>query len=214
MGAILIVDDDPRLRQSFEKLLAAEGHTVWTAPDGETALDMVRANSPDAGHHGHPHARHERAGDLQGPPPDRAQAAGDHHDGLRHHRDGHRDHQAGGLRLRAQALRDPRYPGADRQGPGGGAFHALPGRPGHAPGPGVRRMPSSAKANPCRRSTRPSAGWPPPTPRCCIRGESGTGKELVARALYQHSLRIGQALPGHQLRGHPGDPAGERAVRL
>ncbi len=48
MGAILIVDDDPRLRQSFEKLLAAEGHTVWTAPDGETALNMVRAKSPDA----------------------------------------------------------------------------------------------------------------------------------------------------------------------
>ena len=47
MGAILIVDDDPRLRQSFEKLLAAEGHTVWTAPDGETALGLVKANSPD-----------------------------------------------------------------------------------------------------------------------------------------------------------------------
>ena len=47
MGAILIVDDDPRLRQSFEKLLAAEGHTVWTAPDGETALGQVKANSPD-----------------------------------------------------------------------------------------------------------------------------------------------------------------------
>jgi len=47
MGAILIVDDDPRLRQSFEKLLAAEGHTVWTAPDGETALSQVKANSPD-----------------------------------------------------------------------------------------------------------------------------------------------------------------------
>ena len=47
MGTILIVDDDPRLRQSFEKLLTAEGHTVWTAPDGETALNMVRANSPD-----------------------------------------------------------------------------------------------------------------------------------------------------------------------
>jgi DNA-binding NtrC family response regulator len=47
MGAILIVDDDLRLRQSFEKLLTAEGHTVWTAPDGETALAMVQAHSPD-----------------------------------------------------------------------------------------------------------------------------------------------------------------------
>ena len=47
MGTILIVDDDPRLRQSFEKLLTAEGHSVWTAPDGETALNMVQANHPD-----------------------------------------------------------------------------------------------------------------------------------------------------------------------
>ncbi len=47
MGAILIVDDDPRLRQSFDKLLTAEGHTVRTAPDGETALKMVQENSPD-----------------------------------------------------------------------------------------------------------------------------------------------------------------------
>ena len=47
MGAILIVDDDPRLRQSFDKLLTAEGHAVRTAPDGETALKMVQENSPD-----------------------------------------------------------------------------------------------------------------------------------------------------------------------
>ncbi len=47
-----------------------------------------------------------------------------------------------------------------------------------------------------------------------IRGESGTGKELVARAIYQHSLTVGQALFGHQLRGHSRDLAGVRAVRL
>ncbi|MGQ9689346.1 MAG: sigma-54-dependent transcriptional regulator [Desulfobaccales bacterium] len=47
MGAILIVDDDLRLRQSFEKLLTAEGHQVWTAPDGETALALVQAHSPE-----------------------------------------------------------------------------------------------------------------------------------------------------------------------
>jgi nitrogen regulation protein NR(I) len=47
MGAILIVDDDLRLRQSFDKLLTAEGHTVRTAADGETALGMVQADCPD-----------------------------------------------------------------------------------------------------------------------------------------------------------------------
>ena len=40
MGHILIVDDDPQLRQSFEKLLTAEGHRVRTAATGETALEM------------------------------------------------------------------------------------------------------------------------------------------------------------------------------
>jgi DNA-binding NtrC family response regulator len=47
MGTILIVDDDPRVRQSFEKLLTAEGHTVCTAADGETALTMVQSHAPD-----------------------------------------------------------------------------------------------------------------------------------------------------------------------
>jgi nitrogen regulation protein NR(I) len=47
MGHILIVDDDPQLRQSFEKLLYAEGHRVRTAATGETALEMVRSEVPD-----------------------------------------------------------------------------------------------------------------------------------------------------------------------
>ena len=47
MGTILIVDDDPQLRQSFEKLLADEGHTVQTAPTGEAGIAMVREFVPD-----------------------------------------------------------------------------------------------------------------------------------------------------------------------
>ncbi len=47
MGHILIVDDDPQLRQSFEKLLTEEGHRVRTAATGEAALEMVRAAPPD-----------------------------------------------------------------------------------------------------------------------------------------------------------------------
>jgi nitrogen regulation protein NR(I) len=47
MGHILIVDDDAQLRQSFEKLLTAEGHTVRTAASGEAALAAVRAVMPD-----------------------------------------------------------------------------------------------------------------------------------------------------------------------
>lgn len=47
MGEILIVDDDGQLRQSFDKLLTEEGHTVRTAPKGETAIAMIRECVPD-----------------------------------------------------------------------------------------------------------------------------------------------------------------------
>ena len=47
MGQILIVDDDDQLRQSFDKLLTEEGHAVQTAPAGETAIAMVRESVPD-----------------------------------------------------------------------------------------------------------------------------------------------------------------------
>lgn len=47
MGAILIVDDDPRLRHSFERLLSAEGHQVLSAATGEAALEMVQQRVPD-----------------------------------------------------------------------------------------------------------------------------------------------------------------------
>ena len=47
MNTILIIDDDDQLRKSFEKLLAEEGYTVETAASGETGLDMLRKNAPD-----------------------------------------------------------------------------------------------------------------------------------------------------------------------
>ncbi|MEW6137015.1 MAG: sigma-54 dependent transcriptional regulator [Thermodesulfobacteriota bacterium] len=47
MGTILIIDDDPQLRNSFEKLLIGEGHTVWTASTGEGGLEKVRSSLPD-----------------------------------------------------------------------------------------------------------------------------------------------------------------------
>lgn len=47
MSAILIVDDDPQLRQSFEKLLSGEGHTVKTASSGEAGLASVQKQVPD-----------------------------------------------------------------------------------------------------------------------------------------------------------------------
>ena len=47
MSTILIVDDDAQLRQSFEKLLSTEGHTVRTASSGEAGLGAVQKQAPD-----------------------------------------------------------------------------------------------------------------------------------------------------------------------
>jgi nitrogen regulation protein NR(I) len=47
LAAILIVDDDPQLRQSFDKLLSQEGHSVKIAASGEAGIAMVRAHQFD-----------------------------------------------------------------------------------------------------------------------------------------------------------------------
>lgn len=47
MESILIVDDDPDLRQSLRSFLEEEGFRVITAEDGKKALRMVKRKSPD-----------------------------------------------------------------------------------------------------------------------------------------------------------------------
>ncbi len=53
---------------------------------------------------------------------------------------------------------------------------------------------------------------PTPAP-VLITGESGTGKELVARTLHELSARGQGPVRRRELRGHPGDAAGERDLR-
>jgi len=45
---ILVVDDDPKVRQAVERALVFEGYAVRTAPDGETALASAAEDAPDA----------------------------------------------------------------------------------------------------------------------------------------------------------------------
>ncbi len=47
MDTILIVDDDPQLRQSFERLLTQDGYAVRTAASGEAALGVLRQHAFD-----------------------------------------------------------------------------------------------------------------------------------------------------------------------
>jgi nitrogen regulation protein NR(I) len=47
MGVILIIDDDYQIRQSFEKLLTEEAHEVLTASSGETGLSILNSVIPD-----------------------------------------------------------------------------------------------------------------------------------------------------------------------
>jgi two-component system phosphate regulon response regulator PhoB len=48
MGArILIVEDHPTMREAMRLVLEGEGFSIDEAPDGRTALAMVRADAPD-----------------------------------------------------------------------------------------------------------------------------------------------------------------------
>src|SRR5512147_531382 len=47
-GRVLVVDDEPMVRETLGQVLADEGYVVDLAVDGETALERVRAARPDA----------------------------------------------------------------------------------------------------------------------------------------------------------------------
>jgi DNA-binding response OmpR family regulator len=47
-GRVLVVDDEPMVRETLGQVLTDEGYVVDLAVDGETALERVHANRPDA----------------------------------------------------------------------------------------------------------------------------------------------------------------------
>lgn len=47
MATILIVDDEPILRQLFQRVLEHDGHQVLTAGNGREALEVMRRQVPD-----------------------------------------------------------------------------------------------------------------------------------------------------------------------
>src|SRR5689334_11953022 len=47
-GRVLVVDDEPMVRETLGQVLTEEGYVVDLAVDGETALERVNAARPDA----------------------------------------------------------------------------------------------------------------------------------------------------------------------
>jgi DNA-binding response OmpR family regulator len=47
VGVILVVDDDPGIRESVRRILTAEDHTVFTASDGYQGVLLTRREQPD-----------------------------------------------------------------------------------------------------------------------------------------------------------------------
>jgi nitrogen regulation protein NR(I) len=188
---ILIIDDDDSLRKSFEKLLNEEGYTVFSAPSGELGLKKVRENPPDVvvldmklpGMNGL--EVYKKINEFDPKLPVIIMTAfGTTETAIEATKLGAFDYilkpfdVPDMLTTISQAMESARFmrrpvnmtPVSDNT-----STEALIGR-------------SSAMQDVYKAIGRVS----PTDATVLIRGDSGTGKELVARALYQHSLRAGK----------------------
>ncbi len=191
MSNILIIDDDDPLRKSFEKLLNEEGYTVFSAPSGELGLKKVQENPPDVvvldmklpGMNGMEVYKKINAIDPKLPAIIMT-AFGTTETAIEATKLGAFDYilkpfdVPDMLTTISQAMESARFmrrPVNMNPAPDSTSGEALIGR-------------SSAMQEIYKAIGRVS----PTDATVLIRGESGTGKELVARALYQHSLRAGK----------------------
>jgi len=188
LAKIMIVDDDPQLRQSFERLLAAEGHTVKAAPTGEGGLDMVLQEAFDLvildvrlpGMNGLETFQAIRQADRKLPVIIMT-AYGTTETAIEATKMGAFDYVLKPfevpdiLMLIEQALRAGRFMRSRVE---------MDVSPETAPPDAI------VGKSPVMQEVYKAIGRVAPTDATVlIRGESGTGKELVARAIYQHSLR-------------------------
>jgi len=185
---ILIIDDDDQLRKSFEKLLTEEGYSVKSASSGEAGLSMVQKEVPDLvvldmrlpGINGFETFEfiHKIEPKL---PVIIMTAYGTTETAIEATKMGAFDYILKPfdipdmLNVIAQALEAGRFmrsPVNMNAVPEETSGEAIIGR------------------SPCMQDVYKAIGRVSSTEATVlIRGESGTGKELVARAIYQHSLR-------------------------
>ena len=190
-GTVLIIDDDPQLRISFEKLLLQEGYDVVSASSGETGLEVVRDQTPDLvitdirlpGMNGLEAFKAVR--EMQPKLPVIVMTAyGTTEMAIEATKLGAFDYVLKPfevpemLELIRQALETGRLM-RNRvrldESPESTAQEALVGR-----------------SAPMQELYKAIGRAAPTDATVLVRGESGTGKELVARALYQHSQRAAQ----------------------
>jgi len=188
LNTILVVDDDSQLRQSFKKILTKEGYTVKTASTGELGLEIVRESVPDLvimdvrlpGMHGLKALRavHEIESKL---PVIVMTAFGTTETAIEATKLGAFDYVLKPfeipdiLALIEQALEAGRFMRSRVE------ITAMPEK--------TSTDAIVGQSNPMQEMYKAIGRVAPTNATVLIRGESGTGKELVARALYQHSLR-------------------------
>ncbi len=191
MSEVLIVDDDDQLRNSFSKLLTEEGYTVRTAPSGEAGVAAVEEKNPDLvvmdvklpGISGlEAFAQIRRSATTL--PVIVMTAYGTTDTAIEATKLGAFDYIlkpfdiSAVLELIKQALEAGRLMRSKV---------TLGGEPADLSGNVL------IGRSPVMQEVYKSIGRVAQTDATVlIRGESGTGKELVARALYQHSLRAGK----------------------
>jgi len=188
LSTILIIDDDDQLRRSFERLLSEEGYSILSAPSGEAGLAIVQERMPDLvildmrlpGMNGFEtfKAIHARESKL---PVIIMTAYGTTETAIEATKMGAFDYILKPfdipdmLSVIAQALEAARFMRSPVD------INSTPDK--------YSREAIIGRSKPMQDLYKAIGRVSPTDATVLVRGESGTGKELVARAIYQHSLR-------------------------
>ena len=188
MSTILIIDDDDQLRRSFERLLTEEGYSVKNAPSGEAGVRIVHESVPDLvildmrlpGMNGLETfmALHEIEPKL---PVIIMTAYGTTETAIEATKMGAFDYV-----LKPFDIPDMLV--VIKQALEAGRFMRSPVDMNATPERAAREA-IIGRSKPMHEVYKAIGRVSPTDATVLIRGESGTGKELVARAIYQHSLR-------------------------
>jgi nitrogen regulation protein NR(I) len=188
MSTIIVIDDDDQLRKSFEKLLIEEGYVVESAASGEAGLKLVQEKVPDLvildvrlpGMNGletfqHIHKIEQKL------PVIIMTAFGTTETAIEATKMGAFDYILKPfdipdmLLVVGQALEAGRFMRSPVD------MNVIPGK--------ASREALIGRSRPMQDVYKAIGRVSPTDATVLIRGDSGTGKELVARAVYQHSLR-------------------------